>query len=109
MRALARFSPATDGTARHLDLLRALWLLGFPESIRPAIPNKVEIDKNDLQQQADRLVDFLMASPRPINTVASDTPPLFLDAEVDTAATHRLLYSEPNKYQRNSTTPRSHD
>lgn len=69
MKALARLPPAADGTVRQLDLLRALWLLRLPESIRAVIPNAEEMDEDDLRQMADRLNDAQAAAGRHINAV----------------------------------------
>ena len=70
MKALARLPPAADGTARQLDLLRALWLLRLPESIRAVIPDAEEMDEDSLQQMADHLSDAQAAAGRHINVVA---------------------------------------
>ncbi|XP_037782257.1 uncharacterized protein LOC119578721 [Penaeus monodon] len=77
MKALARLSPAADGTARRLDLLRALWLLRLPENIRAIIPNAEEMDEADLQEKAGQLNDAHAAAARHTNTVppVSTAPP----------------------------------
>lgn len=57
MKALARLPPAADGSVRQLDLLRALWLLRLPESMRAILPNAEEMDEDELQQMVDNLND----------------------------------------------------
>ncbi|MPD05370.1 hypothetical protein E2C01_101110 [Portunus trituberculatus] len=73
MKALARLPPAADGLERKLDLLRALWLLRLPESIRAVIPNAEEMDEDTLQQMADHLLDTRATVGRHINAVLSST------------------------------------
>ena len=78
MKALARLSPAADGSERKLDLLRAHWLLRLPESVRAHIPNAEEVDE-ELQQLADQLNDSQAAAARHVNAipaVSSATPSL---------------------------------
>lgn len=89
-KALARLSPSTDGTSRHLDLLRALWLLHLIISISAAIPKAKETDEDHLQQQVDHLLGAVRASTCRINAVPSDTPTSFKNDEVDIVAAHRL-------------------
>ena len=69
MKALARLPPSADGTVRQLDLLRALWLLRLPESIRAVIPNAEEMDEDTLQQMADSLKNAQAAAGRHISVV----------------------------------------
>lgn len=69
MKALARLPPAPDGSERKLDLLRALWLLRLPESVRAVIPDAEGMDDDNLQQLADRLSDAQAAAGRHINAV----------------------------------------
>ncbi|MPC45999.1 hypothetical protein E2C01_039706 [Portunus trituberculatus] len=66
-----------NGSERKLDLLRALWLLRLPESIRAVLPNAEGMDEDDLQQMADRLSDAQVAAGRHINAApfASSTAP----------------------------------
>ena len=107
MRAMARLTPAADGTPRQLDLLRALWLLRLPESIRAAIPNAEEIDEDDLQVKADHLADALTASSRRIHAVPPDT---FLPSQDndDVAAVQRPpLRARQSLPQKHDPLPRS--
>lgn len=84
MKALARLPPAADGSERKLDLLRALWLLRLPESIRAVIPNAEEMDEDSLQQMADRLLDAQAAVGRHINAVPSATATQSRDDDIAT-------------------------
>ncbi|KAK4304297.1 hypothetical protein Pmani_004758 [Petrolisthes manimaculis] len=72
MKALARLPPAVDGSVRQLDLLRALWLLRLPESIRAILPNAEEMDE-ELQQMADNLNDAQTAAARHTYAVSPAT------------------------------------
>ncbi|KAK8397537.1 hypothetical protein O3P69_004355 [Scylla paramamosain] len=78
MKALARLSPAADGSKRKLDLLQALWLLHLSESICAVIPNAEEMDEDELQQMADRLNNAQAAAGCHVNAVpfiTSTAPP----------------------------------
>lgn len=88
MKALARLPPAPNGQTRTVDLLRALWLLRLPEPIRAAIPNAEEISEDDLQLQADNLMDAHAASARHILAVPTGPPPSPREDTVEVAAAH---------------------
>ena len=70
IKVLARLLSAADGSARRLDLLRALWLLRLPEHIRAAIPYAEEMNEAELQRMADRLKDSHAAAAQQVNTAS---------------------------------------
>ena len=69
IKVLARLLSAADGSARRLDLPRALWLLRLPEHIRAAIPD-AEMNEAELQRMADRLKDSHAAAAQQVNTAS---------------------------------------
>lgn len=108
IKAQARLPSATEGTSRHLDLPRALRFLCLLESIRATIPNAEEIVEDNLQQQADRLLDPLTLQP------AASTPCLLTSLHHSrmtklTSQRSTIYYREPDKHRLNITTPRGHD
>ena len=86
MKALARLPPAADGTERQIDLLRALWLLRLPESIRAVIPNAEEMEEDNLREMADNLNDAQAAAGRHVNAVPLASSPAAPSDEDDIVA-----------------------
>ena len=97
MRSMARLTPASDGTPRHLDLLRALWLLRLPESIRAVIPNAEELDEDELRKRADSLVDALSVSGEQVGAVQVDSHCLAQCNDGNIAAAQYMPAHSPKK------------
>ena len=64
MKALIRLPPASNGTARKLDLLRILWLLRLPDNVRAGITNFNDVSETDLLNQSDALQSSTKAASR---------------------------------------------
>ena len=108
MKALARLPPAADGSERKLDLLRALWLLRLPESVRAHIPNAEEVDEEELQQLADQLNDSQAAAARHVNaipSVSSATPSL--DGDDIAAVNYTPVRARPTPGHQSGPRPRA--
>lgn len=64
MKALTRLPPDSSGTLQQLDLLRILWLLRLPDSVRAGITNFNDISESDLLKRADALQNSTKAATR---------------------------------------------
>lgn len=104
MKALARLPPAADGSVKQVDLLRALWLLRLPESIRASLPSAEEMDENELQQMADNLNDAHAAAARHTNAVspAASTVPLQEDDIAALGHTSSHARQHPGRQKHNT-------
>ena len=76
MRALARLPPASSGSARSVDILRALWMQRLPEAVRAAMPDTTDKTDSEVVTQADHLLDaHAAASHHHVNAIPSEDEP----------------------------------
>lgn len=97
MKALTRLPPYANGAPRKLDLLRILWLLRLPDSVRAGITNFTDVNEAELLKQSDALQNSTKAaSRRPIFAATHQEDTLHTFRSQDDAPHASYEVQQPN-------------